>query len=319
MRYPALTRCPANQGVPNMRKIALLIAAFAAAILLQLCPVPAYATTFLSQTWVSHAGNDSNSCSQGSPCLTFAGALAKTLSGGEIDCLDSGNFGAVQITTSLTIDCSGTHATDFSIAGDGIDINAPSGIVVLRGIIINTGYYIGIKIAAAETVFIEDCTVSGSAPGILDQRSTGLTRLFIKNTVVRSGGNSPGPGIVLAAAPKNSVVLENVQSLANSYGVAVAAGNNVVISRSVMSGNTIAGIEADAGALVSVDNTEISHNFSYGIYAAGAVTLANSDISFNTSSIFGSTVSFGNNRLFGNGGGTAPTPAGGASTDLGQQ
>jgi hypothetical protein len=35
--------------------------------------------------------------------------------------------------------------------------------------------------------------------------------------------------------------------------------------------------------------------------------------------MFGSVVSYGNNRLFGNGSGTAPTPAGGTSTDLGQQ
>jgi hypothetical protein len=33
----------------------------------------------------------------------------------------------------------------------------------------------------------------------------------------------------------------------------------------------------------------------------------------------GATTSFGNNRLFANGAGTAPTPVGGASTDFGQQ
>jgi hypothetical protein len=296
-----------------MRKIALLIAAFGATTLLQLCSIPAHAA-LLPQTWVSHTGNDGNSCSQSSPCLTFAGALAKTTNDGEIDCLDSGNYGPVQITMSVTIDCSGTHAADYSVVGDGIDINAgaPS-IVVLRGITISTGAYIGIKITSATTVYIEDCTILGSQPGILDQRSTGFTQLFVKNTVVRSSAGNNTAGILLAAAPKNSVVLENVQSLSNGYGIAVATGNNVVISRSVMSGNKIAGIEADPGALVSVDNTEISHNFSYGVYAAGTVTLAN------TSSIAGSTISFGNNRLFGNGGGTAPTPAGGTSTDLGQQ
>jgi hypothetical protein len=98
-----------------------------------------------------------------------------------------------------------------------------------------------------------------------------------------------------------------------------STGNNVVISRSVISGNQIAGIEVDPGAQVFVDNTEISHNVSYGIFALGTVALANSDIAFNTSSISGSTMSYGNNRLFGNGGGTAPTPVGSSSTDFGQQ
>jgi hypothetical protein len=88
---------------------------------------------------------------------------------------------------------------------------------------------------------------------------------------------------LLAAAPKNSVVLENVQSLGNGgYGIAVASGSDVVISRSILSGNGIARVEAGPGAQVFVGNTEISHNVSYGIFALGTVTLANSDISFNT-------------------------------------
>jgi hypothetical protein len=66
---------------------------------------------------------------------------------------------------------------------------------------------------------------------------------------------------LLAAAPKNSVVLENVQSLGNGgYGIAVASGSDVVISRSILSGNGIARVEAGPGAQVFVDNTEISHN-----------------------------------------------------------
>jgi hypothetical protein len=31
-----------------------------------------------------------NPCSRTAPCKTFAGAIAKTAVGGEIDCLDSG-------------------------------------------------------------------------------------------------------------------------------------------------------------------------------------------------------------------------------------
>jgi len=56
----------------------------------------------------------------------------------------------------------------------------------------------------------------------------------------------------------------------------LATGNNVLISRSVMSENGIVGIEADPGAQVFVDNTEISHNMSYGSVGCavgeGAVT-----------------------------------------------
>jgi len=307
-----------------MRKIALLMAVLGATVLLQPYSAPAYAAS--ARTFVSHTGNDSNPCSESSPCLTFGGALAQTSDGGEIDCLDAGDYtSAFHIMISVTIDCHGTNAIVWNFnTGDGIDIDAPGKTVVLRGIDIvpafSGGSSIGVNIVAATTVYIEDCVVTGFIRGINDVRTTGLTQLFVKNTVVRNNHfDTNSPGIVLAAAPKNAVVLENVQSLGNGYGVAVATGNNVVISRSVISGNGIAGIEADPGAEVFVDNTEISHNGSYGVLTFGAVALANSDISFNSSSISGSTVSYGNNRMFGNGGGTTPTPAGGTSTDFGQQ
>jgi hypothetical protein len=306
-----------------MRRTALLIAAFGATVLLQLHAAPAYAMS--NRTFVSHGGTNNTACSESSPCLTFGEALAQTSDGGEIKCLDAGFYGdSFHITISVTIDCKGSDSSVWNTnTGDGIDINAPGKIVILRGITMESqhaGSDIGVDIEAAATVYIEDCVVQGFYRGINDVRTTGLTQLFVKNTVVRNNHfYTNSPGILLAAAPKNSVVLENVQSLGNGYGVAVATGNNVVISRSVISGNGIAGIEADPGAQVYVENTKISHNVSYGVFALGTVALANSDITFNTSSISGSTMSFGNNRLFGNGGGTAPTPVGGTSTDFGQQ
>jgi hypothetical protein len=312
-----------------MRKLGLLLAVLGATVLLQLYSAPVYAAAY-ARTFVSHAGNDANPCLESSPCLTFSGALANTNTGGAIECLDAGDFTSIitdlVITSSVTIDCHGTNASTYNFtSGNGIDINAPGAVVVLRGIVFDAGGIaggtdVGINIAAATTVHIEDCVVKGFKKGIGDVRTTGLTQLFVKNTVVRDNHvNANSPGILLAAAPKNSVVLENVELLDNGYGVAVATGNNVVISRSVISGNGIAGIETDPGAQAYVENSKISHNVSYGIYALGSVALANSDISFNSSSISGATMSYGNNRLFGNGGGTAPTPVGATSTDFGQQ
>jgi hypothetical protein len=175
----------------------------------------------------------------------------------------------------------------------------------------------GVSIQAASAVYIEDCTIENFPDrGIHDQRTGGGDKLVIKNTVVRNNGST---GITLTAAATTSVVLENVQSWGNLQGVSIATGSNVVISRSVVSENTVTGIDADSGASVMVDNTEISHNGTYGILAHGNFVLANSDIAFNGSSISGATTSYGNNRFFANGAGTAPTPAGAASTDFGQQ
>jgi hypothetical protein len=306
-----------------MRSLAIL-----SAILLPLLHADsAHAQT--RHSWVSHNGSDGNTCIVTSPCASISQALANVIGdGGQITCLDSGNFGVFTVTISVVIDCRGTvpisFADDLTLpCANGIAINAPGKVVTLRGLNLN-GVNMrgpcslsGIDIQAAAAVYIEDCVIENfSQKGILDERTSGLTKLVIKNTIVR---NNTSAGIVAAAAPKNSVVLENVQSIGNTYGIAVATGNNVIINRSVMSQNTIAGIEADPGAQVFADSTEISHNVNYGIYALGKVTLANSDVAFNTSSIFGSTTSFGNNRFVGNGGGTAPTPAGATSTDFGQQ
>jgi hypothetical protein len=305
------------KGVTNMRKIALAIrkharslAVLSAILLPALYAAPAHA---LFQTWVSHSGSDANTCTAASPCATFGHALSQTFDGGEVSCLDSGAFLAFTVTISVTINCSGTVtsiASDIGIVcNNGILINAPGKIVTLRGLNVSgfgdTCTINGIHIQAATAVYIEDCVIENFAQkGIIDLRTAGATKLAIKNTIVQYNASA---GIVVAAAPRNSVVLENVHSVGNTYGIAVATGNNVVISRSVMSENSIAGIEADPGASVIVENTKISHNVGYGIYAQGTVTLANSDLSFNSSSIAGSTFSYGNNRIFDNGVGDAPT------------
>jgi hypothetical protein len=308
----------------EIRKLARSLAVLAAILLPALHAAPAHAVQN-SHSWVSRSGLDGNACTSVNPCATFTRALAQTFDKGEVSCLDSGSFGAFAVTISVTIDCTGTLATPNDDAGsinsNLIFVNASGAVVTLRGLNVTAnsagGNPNGIVLSAATAVYIEDCVIENfKFKGIFDGRTGGGTKLAIKNTIVRNNGTA---GIVLAADPKNTVVLDNVHSVGNTYGIAVANANNVVINRSVMSENSVAGIEADPGSYVFVDNTVITQNAQYGIYALGTVGLTNSDISFNVSSISGTTMSYGNNRLFENGPGTAPTPVGGASTDFGQQ
>src|SRR5947207_12161742 len=88
-----------------------------------------------TRTWVSGVGDDINPCSRTAPCKTFAGAISKTASPGIINCLDSGSFGAVTITKSITIDCTGNFAGILTGGVQGIVVNALStDKVVLRAI-----------------------------------------------------------------------------------------------------------------------------------------------------------------------------------------
>src|SRR6266404_5273473 len=78
-----------------------------------------------TRTWVSGVGDDVNPCSRTAPCKTFAGAISKTASPGEIDALDPGGFGAVTITKSITIDGGGGIVASVLSSGvNGIIIQA---------------------------------------------------------------------------------------------------------------------------------------------------------------------------------------------------
>src|SRR5713226_6913995 len=94
-----------------------------------------------TRTWVSGVGDDVNPCSRTAPCRTFAGAISKTATGGEIDALDSGGFGTVVISKSITIDGTGALAGILAAGQNGITINSMAAkniiSVRLRGLSIN--------------------------------------------------------------------------------------------------------------------------------------------------------------------------------------
>src|SRR5467141_4932995 len=83
-----------------------------------------------TRTWVSGVGDDANPCSRTAPCKTFAGAISKTATGGEINVLDPGGFGAVTITKSISI-ISTFEAGVLASGSSGIVVNAPDGSKVL--------------------------------------------------------------------------------------------------------------------------------------------------------------------------------------------
>src|SRR5881628_3075459 len=88
-----------------------------------------------TRTWVSGVGDDANPCSRTAPCKTFAGAISKTATGGEINVLDPGGFGAVTITKSITISSEGFEAGVLVSGTNGIIVNAGNTAnVVLRGL-----------------------------------------------------------------------------------------------------------------------------------------------------------------------------------------
>src|ERR1043166_321872 len=110
-----------------MRRITLLASILGFAIPL-LATASAQAQT---RAWVSGVGDDLNPCSRTAPCKTFAGAISKTATLGEINCLDSAGFGAVTIGKSITIRCIGVIGGILASNTTGVLINSASAEVIL--------------------------------------------------------------------------------------------------------------------------------------------------------------------------------------------
>ena len=96
-----------------------------------------------TRTWVSGVGDDVNPCSRTAPCKTFAGAISKTATGGEISVLDPGGYGTLTVTKAITVDGgsgAGWGSTLFSSV-NGFVINITTGLttdkVILRNLSIN--------------------------------------------------------------------------------------------------------------------------------------------------------------------------------------
>lgn len=224
-----------------------------------------------SRTWVSGVGDDANPCSRTAPCKTFAGAISKTAINGEINCLDPAGYGAVTITKSITIDCTGTFGSILASMTTGIVINLTadsdvSKTVRIRGLHINgvgNGAN-GIRIMFAWRVYVENTVIDGFAQHGISVSSAGDSRVVVQNSTIR---NNAGAGI---------------------YGVPGAAAD-IVVSKSLLAENGI-GVQAGPNATVRISGNTIVHNTT-GLSVTGT----------------GKIVSFKDNVIDGNGTNGSPT------------
>src|SRR5262249_48559583 len=114
--------------------IALLIAM---AMTSWLQPTSAHAQSM--NTYVSGKGNDGNPCSSSQPCQTFPAALMQTAAGGQINALDSANYGSLVINRAVSIVSAGNAIGVLaSGGGSGIAISAgTSDVISLQGLVID--------------------------------------------------------------------------------------------------------------------------------------------------------------------------------------
>lgn len=261
-----------------------------------------------TRTWVSGVGDDVNPCSRTAPCKTFAGAISKTATNGEISCLDPGGFGAVTITKSITIDCEDTQGSILGSGTNGVIVNITSGTdtkkaVRLRGLSINgaaTGIN-GIRVLAAISVTVEDTVIDGfSQHGISVETTSGTPKINIDRVSVR---NNAGSGInTFITGGTVNMAVSNSQVSLNAAGVNLSSNTKAAVTDSTIANNTtgLSAFSADmnvSGCLISGNTTGISAN------SGGTFRLSSNIVTSNgtgLSSSGGSILSSNNNQVDGN-------------------
>jgi len=301
-----------------MNKMVTRLSLFVLMFLLVTMSASAQAT----RTWVSGVGDDVNPCSRTAPCKTFAGAISKTASGGEIDVLDPGGFGTVTVTKPMTFDGTGTFASSLASATTAFLINSSvaNTTVVIRGISINgAGTTLGVKgvrvltnAGATVNVHVEDCVIFNFSTAGISVETSATSNTFVRNTAIRSCVD----GIAIqATAGTASLHVENSKIDGNSgNGINLNANCKASFAGSSMNHNVVGLLASTSSVEADVDRCDIDGN-QYGVYAGNGggptVRLTHCMITANTiQGVFlnGGTVrGFTSNLIEGNAAGNSVT------------
>ncbi len=253
------------------------------------------------RAWVSATfGIDTGNCSRPAPCRTFTYAITKVDAGGEINVLDSGGYGEMTITKSVTVNvASGVTAGIVAAVADGVTVNAgPGDEIILRGLTISaTGSHAGIKATSFGVLHIENCSLNGSGPGAAGSppgiSATSLAtsaKVFIVDTIVRNFYDG-----IFVGGPVNATI-ERTRLVGNSEGLFAGIKSRTTVRESVLSGNaegiTVYNSLTGSTTAVTADSNTISNNTSYGVFVyadAGGISevvLAGNVVSDNGSGVF---------------------------------
>jgi nitrous oxidase accessory protein NosD len=282
------------------------------ALLFFLTISPDAEATLANRVFVSaRSGNDANACSNiNTPCQTLAGAVAQLNPGGEALVLDTGGYGAVTITQSVTIAAPpGVLAFIHPPSGgDAATVNAPGATVVLRGLTLEgagaaTGN--GITITAVSVLHVENCVISGFA-GTSGVNGSGIYfasagQLFVKDAIIRGNGYV-GIWVHPLLGPAKASV-DRCRLEENAAGLVSDFDAQVTIRDSVASGNSYA-LESEFTGELNVEGCLIANNqFGLASFSGGTLRVSNCTVTDNGTGLFaptGALLSRSNNTVQGN-------------------
>jgi hypothetical protein len=319
----------------NMTKYRAVVCSLGLLLFTGIVTSPAHAQA--TRTWVSGVGNDANPCSRTAPCKTWAGAISKTATGGEIDALDPGGFGALTITKSITLDGGGGQVASTLVSGTpGITISAgATDVVIIRNTrfngLLQSGVpgTIGINVLKAGRVELENDDIFGfgnaaGQGGIVIAPSSGTVNVGVQNTSVYDSQagllSKPTGGATVNLIVQHSYIDNNQGGGVRIDGTGGGTTNAAITdtSMSLNNGNGMVAISGPSNVKVDLMRDIIANNVSSGVQSnnsaggTSTVTVGDSILSNNVVGawlIAGSATlqTFKNNQVTGPVG-SVPTP-----------
>lgn len=259
-----------------------------------------------TRTWVSGVGDDVNPCSRTAPCKTFAGAISKTATNGEINCLDPAGYGAVTVTKSITIDCEDTQGSILSSGTTGVIVNITAAADTkkafkLRGVAINgaaTGVH-GVRILAANTVHLDEVVIDGvTTHGVSIETTSGTPKVYIQDTHIRSLGSSAVNAFITGGSL--GLYIGNSQLGAATIGLNLSSNTKATITDSQIHGNSSFGVQSNAAEVAIVRCTISGNGTGVSAAAGGTARLFATMVTQNSTGISGNVISHVSNVIAGN-------------------
>lgn len=272
-----------------------------------------------TRTWVSGVGDDVNPCSRTAPCKTYAGAISKTATGGEISVLDPGGYGTLTITKAITVDGgsgAGWGSTLFSSV-NGFIINITTNLatdkVILRNLSMNgagtTLGVDGIRFLDGQQLTVENVDIFNfSGDGIEVNQSQG-SNMFLKNVRITHGGI--GIKVNGTATCAGTMYDVHVDAM-TSHGLQFINNAQFVIKDLISARNGGTGVRSEgAGVSLSIENSVSSgNNIGFEVAPSGTLRIANCGMFYNNTNLTSNVLSAGNNRAAQNTTTNNPTPGG---------
>ena len=289
----------------------------------------------LDRVYVSEVdGKDVPSCGPiQKPCKTFAFSETQAAARGRVIVLNSGEYGPVTITKSLTIEApAGVYAEAASTGTHTIVVQAAAtDVVVLRGLTIRGPGDSGIFGDTFGSLHIENCVIFGFTNGGIDACRAG--KIHVKDTTIRDCGSGIGAGYCFPNLTGTvEMLVEHCRVERTRGAIGAGSGAQVTVRDTTASSNQFgftAAARAGTSAELTVENSLVCDTRASGVPFAGGqgvavffagggaiarisnTVLVNNDIGVLRSA--GTIYTFGNNKIHGNtqdivGGPLTPVP-----------